>query len=116
MRILGIESSCDETAVALVEGSGEFVAEKASLVASSAALHAKTGGVVPEVAAREHVGAITSLLQVTFGASKAKPKIDAIAVTAGPGLFSSLLVGVESAKALAYAWNLPIVRANHIEG
>jgi N6-L-threonylcarbamoyladenine synthase len=114
MKILGIETSCDETAVALVEGKGERVVEKESLVASSQTLHAKTGGIVPEVAAREHVGVIVPLLQTMLGTKR--PKIDAIAVTAGPGLFSSLLVGVETAKALSYAWGVPLVRVNHIEG
>jgi len=114
MLILGIETSCDETAVALVEGRGERVVEKRSLVASSMALHAKTGGIVPEIAAREHVGVIIPLLQSLFGAHR--PKLDAIAVTAGPGLFSSLMAGVETAKALSFVWGVPLVRVNHIEG
>jgi len=116
MTILGIESSCDETAVALVRGSGDTVRETRSLVASQAATHAKTAGVVPEVAAREHVGAIIPLLDALLGAWKTPPKLDAIAVTGGPGLFSSLMVGVETAKALAFAWDVPLVRVNHIEG
>ena len=116
MRILGIETSCDETAVALVEGKGGRVRELESLVASQIDIHAATGGVVPEVAAREHVGAIIPLVSTMLGKWSQKPSIDAIAVTAGPGLFSSLMVGVETAKALAFAWKVPLVRVNHIEG
>lgn len=116
MIVLGIETSCDETAVALVEGKNGRVTEKRSLVASQVALHALTGGVVPEVAAREHVGVIIPLVETLLGKWKTKPKIDALAVTAGPGLFSSLMVGVETAKVLAYAWGVPLVRVNHIEG
>jgi N6-L-threonylcarbamoyladenine synthase len=116
MRILGIETSCDETAVALVEGKNGRVREIESLVASQIDIHAATGGVVPEVAAREHVSAIIPLVSTLLGKWSKRPNIDVIAVTAGPGLFSSLMVGVETAKALAFAWGLPLVRVNHIEG
>ena len=116
MKILGIETSCDETAVALVEGKNGRVREIESLVASQIDIHAVTGGVVPEVAAREHVSAIIPLVSTLLGKWNKKPKIDAIAVTAGPGLFSSLMVGVETAKALALAWDIPLVAVNHIEG
>ena len=116
MIILGIETSCDETAVALVEGKSGRVRELTSLVSSQIDIHAVTGGVVPEVAAREHVGAIIPLIETLLGTWKKKPKVDAIAVTAGPGLFSSLMVGVETARALSFAWGVPLVRANHIEG
>lgn len=116
MRILGIETSCDETAVALIEGKNGRVRELEGLVASQIDIHAVTGGVVPEVAAREHVSAIIPLVSTLLGKWTKKPKIDAIAVTAGPGLFSSLMVGVETAKALAFAWDVPLVRVNHIEG
>jgi N6-L-threonylcarbamoyladenine synthase len=116
MRILGIETSCDETAVSLVEGKDGRVREIESLIASQIDIHAVYGGVVPEVAAREHVHAIIPLVSTLLGNFKTKPKIEAIAVTAGPGLFSSLMVGVETAKALAYAWDIPLVRVNHIEG
>lgn len=116
MRILGIETSCDETAVALVEGKNGRVREIESLVSSQIDIHKATGGVVPEVAAREHVGVIIPLLSTLLGKWSKKPKLDAIAVTAGPGLFSSLMVAVETAKALAYAWEVPLVRVNHIEG
>jgi len=116
MRILGIETSCDETAVALVEGKNGRVRELESLVASQIDIHAATGGVVPEVAAREHVSAIIPLVSTLLGKWSKRPNIDAVAVTAGPGLFSSLMVGVETAKALAFAWGVPLVRVNHIEG
>jgi len=116
MRILGIETSCDETAVALVEGKNGRVRELESLVASQIDIHAVTGGVVPEVAAREHVSAIIPLVSTLLGKWSKRPNIDAIAVTAGPGLFSSLMVGVETAKALALVWNVPLIRVNHIEG
>ena len=116
MKILGIETSCDETAVALLEGKNGRVRELESLVASQIDIHAATGGVVPEVAAREHVSAIIPLISTLLGKWNQKPNVDAIAVTAGPGLFSSLMVGVETAKALAFAWNVPLVRVNHIEG
>lgn len=116
MLILGIETSCDETAVALAEGKNGRVRERESLVASQIDIHKLTGGVVPEVAAREHVGAIIPLVSTLLGKWTKRPKLDAIAVTSGPGLFSSLMVGVETAKALSYAWNIPLVRVNHIEG
>ncbi len=116
MTILGIETSCDETAVALVEGKNGRVKEIRSLVSSKLEIHAITGGVVPEIAAREHVGAIIPLLETLLGKWAKKPKIDALAVTSGPGLFSSLMVGVETAKGLAHAWDVPLLRVNHIEG
>jgi N6-L-threonylcarbamoyladenine synthase len=116
MMILGIETSCDETAVALIEGKSGKVTEKASLIASQIPIHQATGGVVPEVAAREHVGTMIPLLGTLLGKWSRRPKIDAIAVTSGPGLFSSLMVGVETAKALSFAWDIPLVRVNHIEG
>ncbi|OGL70162.1 tRNA (adenosine(37)-N6)-threonylcarbamoyltransferase complex transferase subunit TsaD [Candidatus Uhrbacteria bacterium RIFCSPHIGHO2_02_FULL_47_44] len=115
MRILGIESSCDETAMALVsENEGGIVIEK-SLVASQIDLHKIYGGVVPEVAAREHVSAIFPML-LEMGISRDGHEIDAIAVTAGPGLVAALRIGVELAKTLAWMWNKPLVAANHLEG
>jgi len=118
MRILGIESSCDETAIAIVEAREEeprgLVVIK-NLVASQAALHAKYGGVVPEVAAREHVDVIFPLL-LEAGIARDGSDIDAIAVTAGPGLVPALRVGVELGKTLAWAWGKPLVATNHLEG
>ncbi len=115
MRILGIESSCDETAMAIVsENNGVIVLEK-SLVASQIDLHRIYGGVVPEVAAREHVSAIFPMLR-ELGVSRDGHEIDAISVTAGPGLVAALRIGVELAKTLAWLWNKPLVAANHLEG
>lgn len=107
MRILGIETSCDETAAAIVENGTEVIS---NIVASSSEMHAKTGGVIPEQAARQQ---IVSILPVISEASKSKT-FDAIAVTVGPGLIGSLLVGVETAKTLAYLSKKPIVPVNHL--
>lgn len=114
MLVLGIESSCDETAAAVVRNGREILS---SVIASQIDLHRPWGGVVPELASREHlekiepiVAAALSDAGVTFG------EIDAIAVTQGPGLVGSLLVGVCYAKSLAYALRIPFVGVNHIEG
>jgi N6-L-threonylcarbamoyladenine synthase len=116
MRILGFETSCDETSVAIVEAKNdrEFVVEK-SLVASQAAKHAEYGGVVPEVAAREHVSVIFPLLEAA-GVPRDGQGIDVIAVTAGPGLVPALRIGVEVAKTLSWIWKKPLVAVNHMEG
>jgi N6-L-threonylcarbamoyladenine synthase len=110
-RILGIESSCDETALAVVED-GPRVA--VNLVASQIDIHAKFGGVVPEIASRQHMRVISQLTQSAV--ESAEGQIDAVAVTNGPGLMGSLLVGVNFAKALAYSWRVPLVPVHHIEG
>ena len=115
MSILGIESSCDETAIAIVSGNGDDLVIEKNLIASQAALHAKYGGVVPEVAAREHIDAIFPLL-IAAGIPRDGSGIDAIAVTSGPGLVPALRVGVELAKTLAWAWGKPLVGVNHLEG
>jgi len=109
MRILGLETSCDETAAAVVEKGTKILA---SAVASSVKLHQKTGGIIPEVAAREQVKAIIPVIEETL---KKTAKIDALAVTVGPGLIGSLLVGVETAKTLAYLWRKPIIPVNHLQ-
>ena len=115
MRVLGIESSCDETALALVEKDhGRFTIVK-NVVASQIALHAKYGGVVPEVAARSHVDVIFPLLKEA-GIPHDGQGIDAIAVTSGPGLVPALRIGVELAKTLAWCWGKPLVGVNHLEG
>lgn len=115
MKILGIETSCDETAIAIVsDKDGQFVIEK-SVLSSQAELHAKWGGVVPEVAAREHAAHVMPLLEAA-GVSPNGEGIDAIAVTAGPGLVPALRIGVELAKTLAWVWNKPLVAVNHLEG
>lgn len=115
--ILGIETSCDETAAAVVEVSRRRVTVHSHVIASQALTHAKYGGVVPEVAAREHVVAIIPTIDQALKRAKTKPvDLDRIAVTSGPGLMTALQVGVETAKALALAWKKPIFAINHIEG
>ncbi|MDD4412550.1 MAG: tRNA (adenosine(37)-N6)-threonylcarbamoyltransferase complex transferase subunit TsaD [Patescibacteria group bacterium] len=121
MKILAIESSCDETAVAILEGKGKKIKILANVVSSQIAIHQKYGGVVPEIAAREHILNIIPVINEALVLAKinkheAPKKIKAIAVTAGPGLITSLMMGVETAKTLAFAWNLPIIAVNHIEG
>jgi N6-L-threonylcarbamoyladenine synthase len=112
MNILAIETSCDESSVALL--SGDTVTQ---LTASQIDVHKVTGGVVPEVAAREHVPVMIPFVQQVLAKANLQPhQIDRIAVTAGPGLITSLLVGVETARALAYGWQKPIFPTNHIEG
>lgn len=116
MRILGIETSCDETALAIVseKNDGTFEIEK-HLLASQVLVHAKFGGVVPEVAAREHVATIFPMLD-QLGIARDGQGIDVIAVTAGPGLVPALRIGVELAKVLAWIWKKPLVAVNHLEG
>ena len=163
MIILGIETSCDETAAAVIEGQnnsplpplnkGGIIRVLSNVVASQIDIHKKYGGVVPEVAAREHVLNILPVVNEALGKARkdagwnaerrgentephpspllskervksslsplirgAKGGIDAIAVTVGPGLITSLIVGVETARSLAYAWGVPVVAVNHIEG
>ena len=113
-RILAIESSCDETGVAIVVGGRRI---ESNQVATQVALHAATGGIVPEVAARQQLRWIVPTLEAALAESGAGwDEIDAVAVTYGPGLIGSLLVGVNVAKALAVAHDLPLVGVNHIEG
>jgi len=115
MIILAIETSCDDTGVALVEGSQEGCRILSNLVSSQVKLHAPYGGVVPNLAARAHLENIGPVLKETLEQA-GHPKIDLMAVTIGPGLIPSLLVGVNFAKALAYNWQKPIIGINHIEG
>jgi len=141
MVILGIETSCDETAAAVifvetprrgVSGQGEKIKILSNIISSQINIHKKYGGVVPEVAAREHVLNIIPVINealavaglpaaVPAGRQEALAKeggvgLDAIAVTVGPGLITSLQVGVETAKTLSYAWKIPLIAVNHIEG
>jgi N6-L-threonylcarbamoyladenine synthase len=112
--VLAIESSCDETGIALVEGGRRI---HANVVASQVALHAATGGIVPEVAARAHLRWIVPVLDAAWDdAGLAWSDVDAVAVTWGPGLAGSLLVGVNFAKALAYVRGKPLVSVNHLDG
>lgn len=115
MRILSIESSCDETAAAVVEDGTRVLTHS---VASSASLQKKYGGVVPEVAARRQVEVIIPVINEVLEPLGESPssQIDALAVTIGPGLIGSLLVGVETAKALGYVWEKPLVPVNHLVG
>lgn len=112
MKILGIESTCDETGVAIVEDGTKIIA---NVVSSSADLHQEFGGVVPEVAAREQLRLILPVLQ-KVGGRKIIKNVDAIAVAHGPGLVGSLLIGVEVAKTLATVWGKPLIGVNHLIG
>lgn len=119
MIILGIETSCDDTGVAIVEVSGKRPIFKilSNVVSSQIKVHQKYGGVVPNLAAREHLKNIEPCLQEALKTINYKPEqIDLIAVTIGPGLIPSLLIGVHFAKSLAYRFNKPIVGVNHLEG
>ena len=114
MRILGIETSCDETAAAVVEGTTPDRPVKilSNVIASSEEFHKKTGGIVPEVASREQAKVILPVIQEAL--AKIPNDIDAIAVTVGPGLVGSLLIGVETVKALSLAWEKPLIPVNHL--
>ena len=112
--ILGIETSCDETAAAVVERSARTLS---SVVASQIATHARYGGVVPELASREHLRAIVPVVRAALAEAQiGLSDLDAIAVTSGPGLAGALLVGITYAKALAFANRLPLIAVNHLEG
>ncbi|PLR98654.1 tRNA (adenosine(37)-N6)-threonylcarbamoyltransferase complex transferase subunit TsaD [Bacillus sp. T33-2] len=112
--IMGIETSCDETAVAIIKNGREIVA---NVVASQIESHKRFGGVVPEIASRHHVEQITIVLEEAMTqAGISIGDLDAIAVTAGPGLVGALLIGVNAAKALAFAHNIPLVAVHHIAG
>ncbi|MGD1105528.1 MAG: tRNA (adenosine(37)-N6)-threonylcarbamoyltransferase complex transferase subunit TsaD [Terracidiphilus sp.] len=112
--ILGIETSCDETAAAVVERGARTLS---SVVASQIATHARYGGVVPELASREHLRAIVPVVRAALAEARLTlADLDAIAVTSGPGLAGALLVGITYAKALAFAHNLPLIAVNHLEG
>jgi len=113
--VLGIETSCDETAAAVVEA-GTTV--RASVVSSQVDLHARYGGVVPELAGRAHVERLLPVVREALeraGLTGRPPGVDAVAVTCGPGLVGSLLVGVSGAKGLAMSWGVPLVGVNHLE-
>ena len=121
MRILGIETSCDETAAAVIEVHRQQFTVHSNIVASQIKIHAKTGGVVPEVAARAHVEAILPTVKLAMQNAECRMQnpgsdIDAIAVTAGPGLMTSLLVGVEVARTLSVLWKKPLIAVNHLAG
>ena len=112
--VLGIESSCDETAVALVDGERRIVAQR---IASQDAEHAPFGGVVPEIAARAHAERLAPMIEAALADADASlADLHAIAATAGPGLIGGVMVGLVSAKALAMASDVPLIAVNHLEG
>jgi N6-L-threonylcarbamoyladenine synthase len=112
--ILGIETSCDETASAIVTGDGRVLS---SVVSSQAELHAPYGGVVPEVASRRHLELVTPVLREALAeAGMSLGSVERVAVTQGPGLVGALLVGISTAKAIAWAGGLPLVPVSHLEG
>ena len=112
MRVLGIETSCDETGVALYDTAGGLVAHR---LHSQVDLHARYGGVVPEIASRDHIRRLLPLIREVLGdAALSRP--DGIAYTAGPGLVGALLVGAGVAKGLGLAWNCPVIPVHHMEG
>ena len=114
VKILAIESSCDETAAAVVVNGRELLS---NVIASQIDIHKKFGGVVPEVASRKHVEVINAIVQEALEQANLEAKdIDAVAVTYGPGLVGALLVGLQYAKGLAYALKKPLIGVNHIEG
>ncbi|MFC1615442.1 tRNA (adenosine(37)-N6)-threonylcarbamoyltransferase complex transferase subunit TsaD [Patescibacteria group bacterium] len=128
MRILAIESSCDETSASVIEGNRGKVKILSNVVSSQIDIHKKYGGVVPEVAARNHILNIIPVIDEALKESYSSPcqrgrlggggrfDIDLIAVTAGPGLMSSLLIGSQTAETLAYVWKKPLLQVNHLEG
>ena len=114
--LLGIETSCDETAAALVDASGRVLS---SVVSSQIAIHSSFGGVVPELASRAHEQVILQVVREAFAVAGLEPSaalLEAVAVTKGPGLAGALMVGVAAAKALALGWGVPLVGVNHLEG
>ncbi len=114
MLVLGIETSCDETSVAVVKDGREVLS---NIISSQVPIHERFGGVVPEIASRNHVEAISNVMKKALKEAKVTlSDIDAVACTYGPGLVGALLVGVSYAKALSYASNKPLVGTNHIEG
>jgi N6-L-threonylcarbamoyladenine synthase len=114
MKVLGIETSCDETGIAVYDSSNGLLAHK---LYSQVKLHADYGGVVPELASRDHVRKIVTLVQATLEQGNLSAQdIDGIAYTRGPGLIGALLVGSSMAKSLAYAWQVPAIGVHHMEG
>jgi len=114
MRVLGIETSCDETGVAIYDGDAGLLADA---VYSQTAIHAEYGGVVPELASRDHVRKLLPLIrQVLTAAAVTADQIDGVAYTAGPGLIGALLVGAALGRSLAWAWGVPALGVHHMEG
>jgi tRNA N6-adenosine threonylcarbamoyltransferase len=114
MKVLGIETSCDETAASVVEDGRRVLSD---VVSTQIDIHRRWGGVVPELASRNHVVQIMPVVDEALSRAGVAPsELDGLAVTSGPGLVGALLVGVQAAKALALAWGKPLVRVNHLEG
>ena len=114
MKILAIETSCDETSAAIVEDGSRI---RSNLIASQVEIHARFGGIVPEVASRQHLLEITPVVQKAMEQAETTwDQLDALAVTSGPGLAGALLVGVNAAKAISLARDLPLIGVNHLEG
>jgi N6-L-threonylcarbamoyladenine synthase len=116
MRVLGIESSCDETGVAIYDSNQGLIGEE---LYSQVELHARYGGVVPELASRDHIRKILPLIDKVLRAcpaSEGSPPVDAVAYTAGPGLVGALLVGSSLARSLAFGWGIPSIGVHHMEG
>lgn len=112
--MLGIETSCDETAAAVVDETGRV---RANVIASQLDIHQRYGGVVPELASREHLRSIVPVVRTAMEeAGVGYPQLAAVAVTAGPGLMGALLVGVTYAKGISYAARIPLIGVNHLEG
>lgn len=117
MKILSLETSCDETAAAIIDYSDGSTIVLANTVSSQASLHAKWGGVVPDLASREHIKNIVPVIEETLDRAKLSPTdIDLIAVTEGPGLMPALVIGVTAAKTLSLTWNKPLIGIQHLEG
>ena len=121
MKILGIESSCDETAASVVAGENNSVNVLSNIVSSQIDIHKKYGGVIPEIAAREHVLEILPVIDKALKLANIKKEnfskeISAISIASGPGLVSSLITGIETAKSLSYIYKIPLISVNHIEG
>jgi N6-L-threonylcarbamoyladenine synthase len=113
MRVLGIETSCDETAAAVYDGERGLLAHD---LYSQVALHARYGGVVPELASRDHLRKLLPLIEKTIETAGGREALDGVAYTSGPGLVGALLVGAAVARGLAYAWDLPCIGVHHMEG
>lgn len=113
MNILGIETSCDDTAAAIVESGTQVLA---SVLASDVSPHRRFGGVVPEIASRAHLEFVNPVITQALSDAKLETKPDAVAVTIGPGQIGALLVGLSTAKSYAFSWNVPMIGVNHLEG
>lgn len=119
MYILGVETSCDETAASVVKADRKTgrLSVLSNIISSQIEIHQKYGGVVPEVAAREHVLNILPVISEALETAKIKPeRLDLLAVTKGPGLITSLITGLETVRGLSFAWQKPVLEINHIEG